>query len=49
MYFFLFFIQVKIIKFKKRKIDSVDDFDRLVNKYKQNMLIKLDKFKWFDR
>lgn len=41
--------QVKTTKPKKRKTDSVDDFDRLVNKYKQNMLTKSDKSKWFDR
>lgn len=40
---------MKTTKPKKRKTDSVDDFDRLVNKYKQNMLTKSDKSKWFDR
>lgn len=40
---------MKTTKPKKRKTESVDDFDRLVNKYKQNMLTKSDKSKWFDR
>ncbi|XP_062588932.1 RNA-binding protein 28-like [Saccostrea cucullata] len=41
--------KVKTVKPKKRKIDGVDDFDMLVNKYKKNLLGKSQKSKWFDR